>query len=147
MEIGYIKEEENYKQIRRKIYIKIKEISDDSSLEAEFNKFNIYFAKDVNIEGNTAVLNESSEITFASGNTYGFNNVSNCIYLSNNEQQIVLLRDINSCVFSIDKSTGKTVISVTILFKGTTRAITKEYTLVEGNNMQQNEESYITRVY
>ncbi len=133
--------------IRNNFQNSIKDISEGSSIESEFNKFNIYFAKDVKIEGNKVKINENNEIEFLSGNTYGFNNESKSIYLINEQQQITLLKDINSCTFAIDTSTGKTIITVTIDFsEGPDDTITKEYALVDGNNTHQNEEDYITVV-
>ena len=113
--------------IRNNFQNSINDVSEGSSIESEFNKFNIYFAKDAKLEGNKAQINANNEIVFSSGNTYGYNNVSKSVYLLNDRQQITLLKDISSCIFTIDTSTGKTVITVTIEFSGNTNnTITKE---------------------
>ena len=125
----------------------VKDISQESNLESEFNKFNLYFTKDVKIEGNKAVLDGQNKITFYSGSSYEFINEEKNVVYKNSDKEIKILRNVNSCTFAttIDTETAKTIITVSILFEGADSAITKEYVLLEKEDIgYQNEEEYIT---
>ena len=125
----------------------VKDISQESNLESEFNKFNLYFTKDIKIEGNKAVLDGQNKITFSSGSSYEFINEEKNVVYKNSDKEIKILRNVNSCTFAttIDTDTAKTIITVSILFEGADSAITKEYVLLEKEDIgYQNEEEYIT---
>ena len=134
--------------IRNSFESSIKDISEDASNESEFNKFNIYFGKDVKTNGNKATLNSANKITFSSGNSYEYESEGKTIYLKNAEQEIPLLRDVDLCTFSINTSTGKTVITASILFVGADNPFTKEYVVAEDViNVYENEEDYIVNAH
>lgn len=119
-------------------------LSEDSKTESEFNKFNIYFLKDIKEPGNTATIagEQNNEITFSSGNIYEFSN--NNIYFISGEQRIKLLENINNCRFDENNENGKTIVNVSITFSNN-KTISKDYVLVEDvvGNLYQDEEDYI----
>ena len=116
----------------------IKEIYTEGTNNAEIDKFNIYFLKEVKRQGNQ--INEISinEISFSLGNTYTYKE-DKCIYLNDN---IKIAEHIEKCEF--DGDTNNLVITVTIKTEnGEEKSI--EYVLNSDNYSQpyENEEDYI----
>ncbi len=89
----------------------IKEIYAEGTNNAEIDKFNVYFLKEVKKQGNEIDTISDNEILFTTGNKYTFNNDNKWIYLNDN---IKIAENIESCIFSNNLEDGKKVITVTI---------------------------------
>lgn len=128
----------------------IKEIYTEGTNNAEIDKFNIYFLKEVKKQGNQISEISDNEILFSLGNKYTYRE-DKCIYLSNNsdgnEKNIKIADNIDKCIFSYNsdkKENEKTVITVTIkAVKGQEKTI--EYVLNNSDYFQtyEEEEDYI----
>ncbi len=118
----------------------IKEINGKAAKEAEFDKFNVYFIKEVKILGNkvNTISEAKNEISFESGNKYTFNEADNSIYLNDN---IKISENIQRCTFSNNLVDGKDVVTVVIkVIDGEERTI--EYVLNgTTNNLAYDDES------
>jgi len=124
----------------------VKEIYAEGTNNAEIDKFNVYFLKEVKKQGNAIDENKfsSSEVLFITGNKYRFSNSDKCIYLNDN---IKIAENIENCIFTSSIVNGKTVITVTIkAINGEEKTI--EYVLSSGvySPDYENEEDYIDRV-
>lgn len=75
---------------------------------AEYNKFNMYFTKDTNTNGNyvTQVRADKQQLAFANGSTYTFQD--NGIYLN----KIKICTGISECQFQMTTNNNKQTISV-----------------------------------
>lgn len=92
--------------------IGIKGVNEEGTKNAEIDKFNLYFLKEVKKNGNSISDITSSEIVFATNNKYTYKD--NGIYLNDN---INIAEDITKCEFSKSLVDGKTVITVIIKAK------------------------------
>lgn len=92
----------------------LKEINKQGSSNAEIDKFNIYFLKEVKKQGNGIETIQNNEILFTSGNKYTVSSESDAVYLNDT---IKIAEKIESCNFSSKTENGKTVIMVTIQAK------------------------------
>lgn len=117
----------------------IKEIYTEGTNNAEIDKFNIYFLKEIKKQGNLIDIISDNEILFASANKYTFNASDKCIYLNDN---IKIAEYIEKCEF--DGEPNNSVIIVKIKAEnGEEKSI--EYVLNSDNYSQpyENEEDYI----
>ena len=117
----------------------IKEIYVEGTNNAEIDKFNVYFLKEVKKQGNEVEAISDNEVLFTTGNKYTFNN--KCIYLNNN---IKVAEKIDKCIFASSLVNNKTVITVTIKAVDAEEK-TIEYVLSNKaySSTYENEESYI----
>ncbi len=119
----------------------LKEINGKASREAEFDKFNVYFIKEVKILGNkvSTISEAKNEIVFESGNKYTFRESDNSIYLNDN---IKISENIQRCTFSNSLVDGKDIVTVVIkVIDGEGRTI--EYVLNNAtSNLEYEDESY-----
>ena len=105
----------------------IKQADEGGTINSEFDKFNIYFLKDIKTEGNKINEISANEISFTSGNKYTFRDDDNCVYLNDN---IKIAKNIETCAFSNSTIEDKVIIEVVIKVKnGEKRTI--EYTLID----------------
>lgn len=117
----------------------IKEIYVEGTNNAEIDKFNVYFLKEVKKQGNEIKEISNAEIAFISGNKYTFDSDEQCIYLNNGMK---IAENIENCSFEIDSENEK-VIKVTIkATMGEEKQI--EYVLSNKNmnNSYENENDY-----
>lgn len=87
----------------------LREIYAEGTNNAEIDKFNVYFLKEVKKQGNEISTISNNEITFALGDKYTFKD--NAIYLNDN---IKIAENIEKCIFTSNIVNEKTVITVTI---------------------------------
>ena len=122
----------------------IKEIYAEGTNNAEIDKFNVYFLKEVKKQGNTITTVSNNEILFTTGNKYTFNSTHKCIYLNDN---IKISDSIEKCMFSSRLENGKTVVTVTIKAANGEEK-TSEYVLNSSSYSitYENEEDYIDKV-
>ncbi len=92
----------------------MKEINKDGSNSPEFDKFNMYFLKEIKKEQNGIKEISDNEVLFESDNKYSYKN-DNSIYLNDN---IKIAENIEKCNFSSNLVKGKTVITVKIKVTG-----------------------------
>ena len=122
----------------------IKEIYTEGTNNAEIDKFNIYFLKEVKKQGNEISEISDNEILFSLGNKYTYNSNEKCIYLNDS---IKIAEDIEKCSFSYNSNkteNEKTIITVTIKsINGEEKDI--NYVLNSDNYSQvyENEEDYL----
>lgn len=103
----------------------IKEIYREGTNNAEIDKFNVYFLKEVKKQGNEIYTISENEIIFTTGSKYTFSNSDKSIYLNNN---IKIAENIETCRFFSKEEYDKTIIVVTIeAIKGEEKII--EYVL------------------
>ena len=78
---------------------------------AEYNKFNMYFTKDTNTDGNyvTQISTDKQQLAFANGSTYTFQD--NGIYFN----KIKICTGISDCQFQMTTSDNKQIITVYIV--------------------------------
>lgn len=108
--------------------IGIKGVNDEGTKNAEIDKFNLYFLKEVKKSGNSISDITSSEIGFKTNNIYSYKD--NAIYLNDN---IKIAEDITKCEFSQSLVDGKTIITVTIKAKNSEER-NIEYVLSDSEN-------------
>ena len=89
----------------------VKEIYAEGTNNAEIDKFNIYFLKEVKKQENGIKTIANNEIVFTTGNKYTFNNNDKCIYLNDN---IKVAENIEKCEFNSSMVNNKTTVTVTI---------------------------------
>lgn len=75
----------------------IKDIYAEGTNNAEIDKFNVYFLKEVKKQGNAINILSENEVVFKTGNKYTFNSNNECIYLNND---IKIAENIEKCEFS-----------------------------------------------
>ncbi len=89
----------------------LREIYAEGTNNAEIDKFNVYFLKEVKKEGNEINTTTNNEVLFATGNKYSFKAEEKSIYLNDS---IKIAENIEKCEFSRNTVNEKTVIIVTI---------------------------------
>lgn len=125
----------------------IKEIYAEGTNNAEIDKFNVYFLKEVKKQGNAIDKDKpvsTNEVYFTTGNRYKYNSNDKCIYLNDT---IKVAENIEICEFDRDLVNDKTVITVKIkAINGEEKSI--EYVLNNNYYSQtyENEEDYIDKV-
>ena len=64
-------------------------VGKEGTKNAEIDKFNVYFLKEVKKQGIRieSISNDKKEIKFTTGNTYSFDSEKKAIYLSENENE------------------------------------------------------------
>ena len=126
----------------------VNDTNKDGENIAEFNKFNMYFIKEIKDEQNEVTSINSNTITFSNGKTFFYDSQNKVIKLIENGAQIEIASNIESCSFSKALENGKDVINVTIKPQDLD-SITKEYVLntnTNTNNNFENEKDYIKKV-
>lgn len=118
----------------------VKEIYAEGTANAEVDKFNVYFLKEVKKQGNEINTISENQILFSLGDKYTFNREDKCIYLNDN---IKIAENIENCVFTSEEVNEKTVITVTIKAINTEEK-TIEYVLSNESivNISDNEADY-----
>ncbi len=121
----------------------IKDVNYEGSSSSEFDKFNIYFLKEVKKQGNKIEQISGNEITFTLGSKYTFNQEDSAIYLNDD---IKIAENIENCSFSNSNVNGKEIITVVIKPLDTEEK-TVEYTLGDDSNnvAYENESDYIQK--
>ena len=89
----------------------IKEIYAEGTNNAEIDKFNVYFLKEVKKQENEIDTISENEILFTTGNKYTYNSNDKCIYLNDT---IKVSENIEICEFDRNLVNEKTVIIVKI---------------------------------
>ena len=89
----------------------LREIYAEGTNNAEIDKFNVYFLKEVKRQGNEISTISNNEIVFTTGNKYKFNSASQCVFLNDS---IKIAENIEKCNFSTNIENERTVITVTI---------------------------------
>ena len=122
----------------------IKDIYTEGTNNAEIDKFNVYFLKEVKKKGIEINTLSNNEVLFTTGNKYTFDDNNKCIYLNSN---IKIAENIEKCIFASDLINEKTVITVTI------KAVDAEEKVIEYilsnkaySPIYENEENYIYKV-
>jgi len=103
----------------------VNEFNTKTSVDLEFDKFNLYFIGEVKKTNNEIVEENSNEtkVVFTSGNTYEF--IENSIILNEN---IKIAEKIDACTFTFKKN-EKNIQSVTVYMKVGETERTNEYSL------------------
>lgn len=132
--------------------IGIQDINSEGTEIIEINKFNMYFLKEVKMNGNeiTSINETNNEITFSLGNKYVFdtnNGIIKLIELSEDKEiskTIAIAENIEECTFKAKNEYGKTIIVVDIKPKNADK-ITNEYILntQDSNSNYEDESEYI----
>lgn len=89
-------------------YSNIINVKDNSKNMAEITKFNLYFLQDMK-KSNNDIVNVSTDntnITFASGNVYKFQN--NAIY----QNKVKICENVKNAQFKLEQSNNKKVVTV-----------------------------------
>lgn len=89
-------------------YSNIINVKDNSKNMAEITKFNLYFLQDMK-KSNNDIVNVSADntnITFASGNVYKFQN--NAIY----QNKVKICENVKNAQFKLEQSNNKKVVTV-----------------------------------
>jgi hypothetical protein len=89
-------------------YTNVNSLNDNSDNISEITKFHMYFLGETTKKDNAILSIQDSSITFASGNTFTFQD--NCIYLNH----IRICEDVYNLKFSTSNVNSKTVINVLI---------------------------------
>lgn len=127
--------------VSQMFFTNMKYITERGKYISEFNKFNMYFIKDVKNnkdiiekkEDSSQIIKESSQIIFEDGTIYTYNSEENSIY----RNKVKICNNISNCTFSaIDTNPSETggitkkIIKVNMLIKGTKNLkTTNEYVL------------------
>lgn len=118
--------------VSQMFFTNIKYITEKGKYVSEFNKFNMYFIKDV--KNNKDVLEcKSNKIILEDGTIYTYNSEENSIY----RNKVKICNNISNCAFSIsdtnkDETGGitKKIVTVEMLIKGSKNLkSTNEYVL------------------
>lgn len=111
---------------------------------AEINKFNMYFLQEVKRKGNEISSIDQNQITFTNGKTFTF--VNNSIKFIDNQNTIIICKDIENCQFSRSVINEKTIITVAIKIQNVDNTITQEFVLNDGNVLEnyENEQYYVS---
>lgn len=118
----------------------IKDMDAESEYAAEYSKFNLYF-----LEETKNALNKKATITngtnynsikFQTGNEFKYDITSKILYLKKNtEEEIKLIKKVESCEFNLDSENGKNLIIVNIKI-GETEARELKYTLEDKSDTE-----------
>lgn len=118
--------------VSQMFFTNIKYVTEKGKYVSEFNKFNMYFIKDV--KNNKDVLEcKSNKIILEDGTIYTYNSEENSIY----RNKVKICNNISNCAFSIsdtnkDETGGitKKIVTVEMLIKGSKNLkSTNEYVL------------------
>jgi len=130
----------------------IKDINSEGTEIIEISKFNMYFLKEVKMNGNkiTLINETNNEITFSSGSKYVFdtnNGIISLIELSEDKEiskTITIAENIEECTFKEKNEGGKTIIIVDIKPKNADK-IVNEYILntQDSNSNYEDQSEYI----
>jgi competence protein ComGC len=139
--------------VRNNYNSSLNEVNKEANVEAEYNKFNLYFLEDIKKQGNSYELTKPKgdtelyeDIKFSStGNEYKFDSATSSVILKNTTTNVetTLLENVQNCTFSKSTKEGKKIVKVDITIKDT--KIEKDYVLPEENdyNGYQDEQDYI----
>lgn len=120
----------------------IRELYVEGTNNAEIDKFNVYFLKEVKKQGNEISTISNNEILFTTGNKFTFKIGERSIYLNN----IKIAENIEKCMFSKSIVNEKTVITITIKAENGEQKIS-EYVLSNNSytitHEYEKEEDYI----
>lgn len=110
----------------------------------EINKFNMYFLQEVKRKGNEILSIDQNQITFTNGKTFTF--VNNSIKFIDDQNTIIICKNIENCQFSRNVINEKTIITVAIKIQNVDNTTTQEFVLNDGNVLEnyENEQYYVS---
>lgn len=117
----------------------IKEIYAEGTNNVEIDKFNMYFIKEVNIQGNKIENISDNEVLFTSQNKYTFNSSDKSIYLNTN---IKISENIEYCSFKRDSENERVIIVTIKAINGEEKII--EYVLENEKTINNDSENNYT---
>ncbi len=109
-------------------YTNVSNVDENSNHIAEITKFHMYFLEETTKKDNTIYTIENESITFATGNTFTFQD--NNIYFNH----VKICEDVSNLQFAVENKNDKTIVKVLITF-GRTNEYTKTTQYVLNTDM------------
>lgn len=111
---------------------------------AEINKFNMYFLQEVKRKGNEILSIDENQITFTNGKVFTF--IDNSIKFIDDQNTIIICKNIENCQFSCNVINEKKIVTVVIKIQNVDNTITQEFVLNDEDLLEnyENEQYYVS---